>query len=238
MYSIEGMNWKTSDCVEVNSRGGCWTWLILTWNGLSGPVHTAPFLYKNGEKSLRFCESGHIDPHKNATITEVSKTLSKVDIHKNGAFWKRSRSMWTHKNGGFWKRPNIEQWATQNQSNVNAQKRMLFAAFLLSGRSMWTHKSGGFSRCFCTKIEQCERVSSMQRKRKLTKTKQCEQGLTLGTRASKFKWKEIGKRRKNVFPSLFFSFYYFLALVPRVTGPQHPSVSNFRRVYSWVFCFP
>ena len=35
---------------------------------------------------LRFCESVHTEPHKNATKTEVSKTLSKVDIHKNGGF--------------------------------------------------------------------------------------------------------------------------------------------------------
>ena len=34
-------------------------------------VHTTPFLYKNGEKNLRFCESFHTDPHKNATKTEV-----------------------------------------------------------------------------------------------------------------------------------------------------------------------
>ena len=36
-----------------------------------GPVHTAPFLYKNGDKNLRFCGSVHIYLHKNATKTEV-----------------------------------------------------------------------------------------------------------------------------------------------------------------------
>ena len=45
---------------------------------------------------------------------------------------------------------------------------------------------------------------------------------TLGTRASKFNGKEIGKKkrekeeRRNFLSFLIFSFYYFLALVPRV----------------------
>ena len=42
-----------------------------------GPVHTAPFLYKNGEKNLRFCESVHNDLHKNATKTDVFKNAIK-----------------------------------------------------------------------------------------------------------------------------------------------------------------
>ena len=97
----------------------------------SGPVHTTPFLYKNGEKNLRFCESVHTDPHKNATKTEVfenafdqcerKKTevfenapISNDELHKNG-------DAQTHKNKSVF---------------VNAQKRMFFAAFLLSGRSV------------------------------------------------------------------------------------------------------
>ena len=40
------------------------------------PVHTTPFLYKNEEKNLRFCESVHTDPHKNATKTEVFRKRS------------------------------------------------------------------------------------------------------------------------------------------------------------------
>ena len=43
----------------------------------SGPVHTTPFLYKNGEKNLRFCQSVHTDPHKNATKTEVFENAVK-----------------------------------------------------------------------------------------------------------------------------------------------------------------
>ena len=42
-----------------------------------GPVHTTPFLYISGEKNLRFCESVHTDPHKNATKTEVFKNAVK-----------------------------------------------------------------------------------------------------------------------------------------------------------------
>ena len=49
-----------------------------------GPVRTAPFLYKNGEKNIRFCESVHTDPYKNATKTEVFENAIKMDIHKNG----------------------------------------------------------------------------------------------------------------------------------------------------------
>ena len=39
-----------------------------------GPVHTAPFLYK---ENLRFCESVHTDLHKSATKTEVFKIAIK-----------------------------------------------------------------------------------------------------------------------------------------------------------------
>ena len=60
---------------------------------------------------------------------------------------------------------------------MNAQKRMYFAAFLLSGRSVRTHKNGGFSLRICTKSEQCERVALMQQKRELTNTEQRERGL-------------------------------------------------------------
>ena len=45
--------------------------------GNLGPVHTTPFLYKNGEKHLRFCESVHTNPHKNATKTEVFENAVK-----------------------------------------------------------------------------------------------------------------------------------------------------------------
>lgn len=43
----------------------------------SGPVHTASFLYKNGDKNLRFCEIVHIiDPQK-GTKTEVFENAVK-----------------------------------------------------------------------------------------------------------------------------------------------------------------
>ena len=50
--------------VKVNKMGH-WLDLVLDL----GHVHTTPLLYKNGEKNLRFCESVHTDPHKNATKT-------------------------------------------------------------------------------------------------------------------------------------------------------------------------
>ena len=52
-----------------------------------GPVHTTPFLYKNGEKNLCFCESVHTDPHKNATKTEVFESaFDQCESNKNGCF--------------------------------------------------------------------------------------------------------------------------------------------------------
>ena len=65
------------------------------------PVHTAPFLYKNGEINLGFYESVHIDLHKNATKTEVFETAVESGYPQKRTIWKRSESMWTHKNGGF-----------------------------------------------------------------------------------------------------------------------------------------
>ena len=101
-----------------------------------------------------FRESVQTDLHKNATKRRSSKRI-----------W----SMWTPKNGGFWRRSNSQQWASQNRSNVNAQKWISLAPYLLSGRSMWTHKNGRFSLRFCAKTESCERVDLMQQKRIITK---------------------------------------------------------------------
>ena len=50
---------------------------------ISGPVHTAPFLYKNEEKDLRFCESVHTDLHKKATKTEVFENAIKSGYFEN-----------------------------------------------------------------------------------------------------------------------------------------------------------
>ena len=53
-----------------------------------GPVHTALFLYKNGEKSFHFCESVHTDLHKNATKTEVFKNAIKSGYPQKRRFLK------------------------------------------------------------------------------------------------------------------------------------------------------
>ena len=53
-----------------------------------GPVHTTLFLYKNGEKNLRFCESVHTDPHKNATKTEVFENAIKSGYPQKRRFLK------------------------------------------------------------------------------------------------------------------------------------------------------
>ena len=54
---------------------------------LIGPVHTTPFLYKNGEKNLRFCESVHTDLHKNATKTEVFENAVKSGYPQKRRFF-------------------------------------------------------------------------------------------------------------------------------------------------------
>ena len=53
-----------------------------------GSVHTTPFLYKNGEKNLRFCESVHTDPHKNDTKTEVFENAVKSGYPRKRRFLK------------------------------------------------------------------------------------------------------------------------------------------------------
>ena len=81
------MRMKTHHSAGKNDYG----WQLQTYGGRDeaysavvifdlGPVHTTPFLYKSGEKNLRFCESVHTDPHKNATK------------RVNGGFRKRSQT--------------------------------------------------------------------------------------------------------------------------------------------------
>ena len=46
---------------------------------------STPFLYKNGEKNLRFCESVHTDPHKNEGFRKrCQKWIStKTEVFEN-----------------------------------------------------------------------------------------------------------------------------------------------------------
>ena len=60
------------------------------WNETKAPFTLLRFYAKNGEKNLRFCESFYTDLHKNAIQRRLSKTLSKVDIHKQGGFENQS----------------------------------------------------------------------------------------------------------------------------------------------------
>ena len=53
-----------------------------------GPIHTTPFLYKNGEKNLRFCGSVHTDPNKNATKTEAFENAVKSGYPQKRRFLK------------------------------------------------------------------------------------------------------------------------------------------------------
>ena len=96
-----------------------------------------------------FCESVHTDLQKNATTTEV---FENAPISTNGL--RKTEAMSTHKNRCFSLRFVIRQMC------VKAQKRRFFLLF-------------------CTKMEQCERVASMQQKRILTKMEQCERSLIL-----------------------------------------------------------
>ena len=61
---------------------------LRTENKHFGPVHTTPFLYKNGDKNLRFCESVHTDPHKNATKTVVIENAVKSGYSQKRRFLK------------------------------------------------------------------------------------------------------------------------------------------------------
>ena len=126
----------------------CHKWLLMQYKA---PFTLLRFCTKTERKTSVFVKVFTLICTKTPQKRRFANTLSKVDIHKNGGFWKRIWSMWTHKNGGFWKRSSMQQWVSQKRSNVNAQKRMFFAAFLLSGRSVWTHKNGGFLTVFVQK---------------------------------------------------------------------------------------
>ena len=64
-------------------------------------IHTNPFLYKNGEKNIRFCESVHTDTHKTATKTEVFENAldqcerTKTEVFENAPTFNNG----LHKNG-------------------------------------------------------------------------------------------------------------------------------------------
>ena len=102
-------------------------------------------MYKNEEKNIRFCESVHTDPHKNATKTEVFESAIK------GGYQKRMflKTLWINVNAqkrrflktlqystmGFTKTEQCERTKTDvfrcvfviGQISVNAQKRRLFS---------------------------------------------------------------------------------------------------------------
>ena len=101
-----------------------------------GPVHTAPFLYKNEEKSLRFCESVHTDLHKNATKTEVLENAVKSGYPQKRRFLKTHLiSVNAHKRR-FLKTFQYVTTSFTKTEQCERTKRMFFAAFLLSGRSV------------------------------------------------------------------------------------------------------
>ena len=114
-----------------------------------GPVHTAPFLYKNGEKKLRFCESVHIDLHKNATKTEVFENAIESEYPQKRRFLKtqlinvnaqkrRFSKTLLYLTMSFTKTEQCERTKTDvfrctfviRQISVNAQKRRIFNSFL------------------------------------------------------------------------------------------------------------
>ena len=68
---------------------------------LLGPIHTAPFLYINGEKNLRFYESAHTDLHRIATKTEVFKNAIKRGYPQKRRFLKTHLINVNAQNGGF-----------------------------------------------------------------------------------------------------------------------------------------
>ena len=90
-----------------------------------GPVHTAPFLYKNGQKNLRFCESVHTDLYKNATKTEVFENAIKSGYPQKRKFLKMHLI-----NVNAQKTDIFGSVFVIRKINLNAQKRMFFPPFL------------------------------------------------------------------------------------------------------------
>ena len=110
--------------------------------------HYSIFL-PNGEKNLRFCESVHTDPHKNATKSEVFENAVKSGYPQKRRFLKthlinvnaqKRRFLKTlqYPTMSFTKTEQCERTKTDvfrcvfviGQISVNAQKRRFFSPFL------------------------------------------------------------------------------------------------------------
>ena len=96
------------------------------------------FVQKKGEKNLRFCESVHTDPHKNATKTEVFENAVKSGYPQKRRFLK------TH------------------FINVNAQKRRFLRTHLINVNAQKRRflKTLQYPTISFTKTEQCERTKT------------------------------------------------------------------------------
>ena len=81
----QGTVWGPTMCAVVTDKINSINSRTYT---MIGPDVEIKSLYKNGEKNLRFCESVHTDPHKNATKTEVFENAVKSGYPQKRRFLK------------------------------------------------------------------------------------------------------------------------------------------------------
>ena len=60
-------------CAQLRLRSHCSVFKLIRFCRYPAPVHTAPFLYKNGERNIRFCAF--------TLLTETDKNLSVFVIY-------------------------------------------------------------------------------------------------------------------------------------------------------------
>ena len=137
------------------------------------PFTLLRFCTKTERKLSVFVKVFRLIRTKTPQKRRFSKTLSKVDIHKNGGF-ENAPDQLNAEERRFLKTLQYSIMVFTKTEQCERTKTDVFPAFLLSGTDQCERtKTEVFLLHFCTETEQCERVASMQQKRTLTKTEQC-----------------------------------------------------------------
>ena len=121
------------------------------------PFTLTPFLYKNGEKNLRFCESVHTDPHKNATKTEVFENAVKSGYPQKWRFLKTHLINVNAQKRRFLKTLQYPTMSFTKTEQCERTKTDVFRCVFVIGQISVNAQKRRFSLRFCTKTEQCER---------------------------------------------------------------------------------
>ena len=103
--------------------------------GLRPRSHYSVFVQKRRE-NLRFCESVHTDPHKNATKTEVFENAIKSGYPQKRRFLKTHLINVNAQKRRFLKTLQYATMGFTKTEQCERTKTEFFAAFLLSGRSV------------------------------------------------------------------------------------------------------